>query len=532
TKMGTSNVTLKATWSAIATPKHTITFDANGGSVSESSRSVEEGAAYGTLPTPTRTGYTFNGWQTSGGTYVTSSTKMGTSNVTLTANWTKNATPKHTITFDANGGSVSETSRSVEEGAAYGTLPTPSRSGYTFNGWTSGGSSVSASTKMGTSDVTLKASWTQNKHTITFDANGGSVSETSRSVSEGAEYGTLPTPTRLGYTFDGWQSEGTTVSASTKMGTSDVTLKASWTQNPTPKHTITFDANGGSVNPGSKEVEEGAAYGDLPTPTRNGYTFNGWIQDGSAAAIPVDSRTTMGTSDITIKAQWTRIPTKHTLSFNAGGIGNTSATGASCNETSREVLEGDAYGTLPTPSAPGYTFNYWEDFATGRVNADTKMGEFDVTLYANWTANTITITYNLNTGDSIGTNPTTITVGQNYNLSGTKKGHVLRGWYDSNGNKVTSTGSLTTDTALTAEWDPISYTVIINRYGLGQNGDINKNDFKDSLTLSITYGNYTEVTQSYIIYGGRKITAGTFYDDVFYDASYNGQSITVDAPAY
>ena len=71
----------------------------------------------------------------------------------------------YTLTFNANGGSVSEGSRRVVYGATYGTLPTPSRSGYTFNGWftaTNGGSQVSAGTKMGASNTTIYAHWTQN----------------------------------------------------------------------------------------------------------------------------------------------------------------------------------------------------------------------------------------------------------------------------------------------------------------------------------------------------------------------------------
>ena len=56
-------------------------------------------------------------------------------------------------------------------------------------------------------------------------------------------------------------------------------------------------------SPGSKEVEEGAAYGDLPTPTRNNYKFDGWIL-ASGAGGTVSSSTTMGTSDVTLQAQW------------------------------------------------------------------------------------------------------------------------------------------------------------------------------------------------------------------------------------
>ena len=75
----------------------------------------------------------------------------------------------YTLTFNANGGTVSEGSRRVTYGAAYGTLPTPSRSGYTFNGWftaASGGSQVSSGTKMGASNVTIYAQWKANNMSL------------------------------------------------------------------------------------------------------------------------------------------------------------------------------------------------------------------------------------------------------------------------------------------------------------------------------------------------------------------------------
>ncbi len=75
----------------------------------------------------------------------------------------------YTLTFNANGGTVLEGSRRVTYGAAYGTLPTPSRSGYTFYGWftaASGGSQVSSGTKMGASNVTIYAQWKANNMSL------------------------------------------------------------------------------------------------------------------------------------------------------------------------------------------------------------------------------------------------------------------------------------------------------------------------------------------------------------------------------
>lgn len=194
----------------------------------ESTLQDENGNA-AVLPVATRAGYTFSGWKDVAGYALTKDT-IG-QNKTFYAQWTANT---YTLTFNANGGSVAETSRQVTCDNAYGALPTPARSGYTFQGWftaASGGTQVSASTKMGAGNTTIYAHWTPMQYALTFNANGGSVSESVRYISYNSAYGTLPVPTRTNATFLGWftaASGGTQVSASTIMGTSNVTVYAHW----------------------------------------------------------------------------------------------------------------------------------------------------------------------------------------------------------------------------------------------------------------------------------------------------------------
>lgn len=145
----------------------TVTLNSNGGS-EVSPIKVTSGKSYGTLPTPTRKNYTFDGWYTakSGGTRVTSTTKV-TKNHTLYAHWKSVPTSKPatcTVTLNSNGGNkVSPVSIKVASGKTYGTLPTPTRSGYKFDGWytaKSGGSKVKNTTKV-TKNHTLYAHWTK-----------------------------------------------------------------------------------------------------------------------------------------------------------------------------------------------------------------------------------------------------------------------------------------------------------------------------------------------------------------------------------
>ncbi len=228
------NITLTAQWTANT---YTVTFNANGGTVSPTSKTVTYNSTYGNLPIPTRTGYTFNGWfaAASEGPQVTASTTVtATANHTLYARWTANT---YTVTFNANDGGVSQTSKTVTYGLTYGTLPTPTRTGYTFKGWftaASGGTQVTATTKVAiTANQTLYAQWTANTYTVTFDANGGSVSPTSKTVTYNSTYGDLPAPTREGYDFNGWftsSSGGTKVLADAKVTVAGAqTLYAQWT---------------------------------------------------------------------------------------------------------------------------------------------------------------------------------------------------------------------------------------------------------------------------------------------------------------
>ena len=159
-------VPLYAVWAAEGQTVR-IAFDANGGSVAPEYWDCVAGTAVEAFPAPTRPGYTFEGWFTakSGGTLVSSIASVAGAQ-TFYAHWTDNggADPGDgtcTVTFNPNGGSVAESTRTVESGEAVGELPVPVRTGYAFNGWftaAEGGVQVSASTVV-SSDVTYYAQW-------------------------------------------------------------------------------------------------------------------------------------------------------------------------------------------------------------------------------------------------------------------------------------------------------------------------------------------------------------------------------------
>lgn len=215
----------------------------------------------------------------------------------------------YTVFYDANGGTVPASKETVTNGNIYGTLPTPTRNGYTFEGWytaRNGGSRVTADTVVNlTADQTLYAHWTNQPYTISFDANGGNIRTSSMTVTNGSTYGSLPTPTRDGYTFEGWytaRSGGSRVTADTTVNlTSDQTLYARWTNQP---YTVNFDANGGNVQTSNMTVTNGGAYGSLPTPVRDGYTFEGWYTSPNNGRLITSGTTVNLTGNQTLYALW------------------------------------------------------------------------------------------------------------------------------------------------------------------------------------------------------------------------------------
>jgi len=194
----------------------------------------------------------------------------------------------------------------------------------------SGSTTVSASTKMGSADITIKANWTVNKYKITFSDSLGATEETYRNVEFGKAYGTLPSPTKSGYTFDGWKNpSGTKASASDLMGASDITLTALWTKIPVT-HSISYDGLSWayySTLPDSYTEDSGSI--SIPNPSWDGCTFKGWEKDGSFVGTSYSLNTNSERADVHLEATWT--PNTYTISYPAtlpAHVYKSSATGS------------------------------------------------------------------------------------------------------------------------------------------------------------------------------------------------------------
>ena len=169
----TSNSTTQYYSYYTAPTTRTLSFDANGGTGAPAAQTGSDSGSGATITitasTPTRTGYNFNGWNTnSAGTgtdYASGGSITISSNITLYAKWTAIT---YTISYDANGGTGAPSSQTKTYGVAL-TLSstTPTRTGYTFNGWNTasggGGTSyIAGGSYTANAAATLYAQWTQN----------------------------------------------------------------------------------------------------------------------------------------------------------------------------------------------------------------------------------------------------------------------------------------------------------------------------------------------------------------------------------
>ena len=342
--MPAADTVLTAKWSV---NQYTISFNSAGGSA-VASIVQDYGSDIVTPPDPTRTGYTFTGWSSQ------IPVKMPATDMTITAQWSIN---QYTIAFDTAGGSEIGPLRG-NYASPVPEVPVPLRTGHTFTGW-----SRSIPATFPAEDLTLTASWSVNKYTITFDSAGGSQVSALR---QDYDSDIIPPsdPTRIGYTFTRWSSE-----IPAKMPASDLTITAQWSIN---QYTITFNTDGGSeIRPCTGDY--GSEVPEVSVPVRTGYTFRGWSQ-------PIPG--TFPAEDLTLTASWS--VNQYTIVFDSAGGSQVSA------------VKQDYGSVILPPSDPvrtGYTFVRWSSQIPDRMPAS------DMTITAQWSINQYTVRF-LNTGDS------------------------------------------------------------------------------------------------------------------------------------
>ncbi len=475
----TTNFTLYAQWSANT---NRVTYNTQGGSAVASVNWTT--ATQLTLPaTPTRAGYTFLGWfdtQTSGtklGDASTSYSPSNTDSFTVYAQWSANTL---TITYDARSGSApSGGSASTTTGSTVSSLPTTTRSGYTFQGWftaASGGTEITTSAAHNqTANFTLYAQWVADAQSITYNANtgNGSVGATSGVTDGTVTLASGSSLSRAGYTLSSWNTQADGLGTSYALSQSAVTMPAGgialfaiWSANT---NRVTYNTQGGSAVASVDWTT--ATQLTLPaTPTRAGYTFLGWFDTATSGTKLGDASTSYSpsnTDSFTVFAQWSANTNRVTYNTQGGssvdGVNWTTAT------------------QLTLPSAPtraGYTFLGWFDTAT----SGTKLGDASTsyspsntdsfTVYAQWSANTNRVTYNTQGGSAVASVNWTTTTQLTLPATPTRAGYTFLGWFDTAtlgtklGDASTSYSPSNTDSfTVYAQWLANRNSVSFNSHG-------------------------------------------------------------------
>ena len=479
-----------------------------------------------------RTGYTFVGWNTKEdgtGTSYTDGQKISKllsedeDSLTLYAQWRIN---EYSISFDSGVSSITQ-----DYGTAV-TLPTPSKTGYTFVGWLRNGTTYSVET-MPAENVELVASWKANKYSIYFNSNSGtgSMSKIDAVYDTKVEL-TSNAFTKVGYTFAGWNTKEDGTGTSYTNGQevenllseegSSITLYAQWEANTNTQYVVnhyTINLDGSiSTNPYKVDTLEGTsdATVDVELLTIEGFvtpeaqtvtinadgttvlnvyyerqvyevTFqaeNPETEEVTTSSINVKfegaitfsadynvknyslvwkcngevvNSTTKVTSDMTLVAEYTRI--EKTIVIHSEGQENVNLSDVQAGAKVYELLE--------EPTKEGYTFEGWylDNNFTTELPSDYEMPEDNVDIYVKWELKDVTISFDSAEGTTV--SPIT----QKYDTAitlptdVTREGYNFAGWYTKEGAAFILTTMPASNVELVAHWTPITYSVVFDANG-------------------------------------------------------------------
>ena len=504
---------------------YTVTFYNNDGTTDKQERIVEEGTAIGAsnMPTVSRSGYTFEEWNTDqdgNGDTFTALTEV-TSDLDVYAQWSVTSVTYHTVTFYNNDGTTDKQELEVEHGTAVGAsnMPTVTRGGYSFVSWNTAqngtGSTFTGDITV-TDDISVYAQWAVDSGaiTVTFNPYGGTLTgATSKSVYLGQPYGELPGTTgdwiisRAGglgfrFDFDGWfptEYGGMTnrvYDTTTVTNANNHMLYARWLR-VTEFSTVfvRFDSSGGKFmdiagEPDiyTHELEENTAVGDdMPSnPVRaDGHTFVGWntIRDGTGSPF---TALTLVPVNISVYAQYTPPLQYCKVTFDSNYSGSVDQ---------EVIVEKDKTVGDEMPEPPersGYTFDGWYTRADGTGSEFTSITPVpvDIRVYAKWIGGPppptyYTVTFNSNGG--VPTTPPTRNVlegtaigASNMPAAPTLSGFEFIGWNteeDGSGDPFTAATTVNEDITVFAQYEeeilpPVKYTVTF--------------DFQDGVTTEAT----------------------------------------------
>lgn len=494
-----SNITKNLLIEAVETPNtYTVTYDAGEGTASANTQTVTYDKAPENFATATRKGYSFICWEYNGKAIQPTEIWKIAEDVTLVAKWSPLVI--YTVSFVQEG--VETISIPVEGGSSLQEkdIPIPERKeGYTVL-W----EEVDLTNIQG--NVTVNAVSTPNTYTITYDANEGTSSLATQTVTYDKAPESFATAARDGYTFVAWTYEGDVVLPTEIWKIAgDVTLVATWlpiniytvsfiqsgcpaitltaeeggsideSRIPTPRskegytvvweekdltnitdnivvnavltpntYTITYDAGEGTPSATTQKVTYDKVPESFATATLFGYSFVCWTYNGKAI---VATEAWKIADDVTLVAKWSPIAI-YTVSFVQDGEETVSilVEEGSCVDAAK----------IPTPEGrEGYTVS-WEEVDLTNITGN-------ITVNAVATPNAYTITYDAGEGTaSAKTQTVTYNKAPESFATATREGYKFKGWaYEGKVLSATSLWKIADDVTLTAVWTKI-YTLTLN----------------------------------------------------------------------
>lgn len=226
------------------------------------------------------------------------------------------------ISYELDGGQLpTNAPTSYDNKTGLATLPTPTKEDFEFLGWFESSDSNKVIVKSidpeHGKDISLTASWKQIWFTLTFELDGGKVNGQLPAKYNSKVDTVLPTPTKDGFAFVGWQVKGTdtVITKIAKLSkTGNLTLTAKWREGGSTQVSAIQYVLGGGTNPEGAPTEytEGEGLPTLPVPTKEGFEFVGWFDVNGKQVLSISKE---ATGDIQLTAKWADASEKHSISF-------------------------------------------------------------------------------------------------------------------------------------------------------------------------------------------------------------------------
>lgn len=451
------------------------------------------------------------------------------------------------IIYDTNGGIAGKNDETFYKKMLW-IHNNPTRDGYTFYGWNLNEFSIKTKAHNYSANLELKASWNPIAYFITYNLDGGVLNNKIESYLTCTDDFSIGQPSKVGYNFVGWSGtgidNGTLKDVIIKKGS--IGHRVYNAHYEAKEYKITYDYGyDGKLN--SQKVTYGSSY-SLESPTRLGYEFVGWYNEGD---YKVDGGGVWtSTRNVTFTAKWTPVtysitydldggiadnPTTYNIETETFKLTNPSKKGYSFTGWSGSNIDGKsidveiAKGTtgnksykanfsvnsyqikyyygydnktdvqnvyydsnvhLIVPSREGYDFLGWYCNNT-QVSNGNWIYDYDISLTAKWQAKKYAITYNLNNGYNNPSNPSEYTIDTNTFslLDPNRNGYDFLGWTGSDisitSKNVTIKKGTIGEKHYTANWEPHEYTIYFDPDGGTCSEESQKIKFDSAYSLPI-----------------------------------------------